>query len=183
MGTPAPSPLIRREFALAPDICEGPPPPALCGPRPSSSPLRACASAATRSSSTGVDDAGPDDLLQIIGERYPTAEDLLATCPGRDRPALRRPRRAPARGDRTRRHDGPAPTPAEVAPTIAALPFAPEIAARSFAFAPLDHAAVVAAVAHRDGGFTTFVGDVRDHSQGGPLTHLDDEAFGATAHR
>ncbi|MEZ4385237.1 MAG: molybdenum cofactor biosynthesis protein MoaE [Nannocystaceae bacterium] len=126
-----------------------------------------------------ADDATVDDLLRIIGERYPAAADLLSTC----RVAI--DQRFVDRGARLREgvevavippvsggHDGPAPAPDD-APKVAAL-----------SFAPLDHAAVVAAVSHRGaGGITTFVGNVRDRSQGRSIAHLEYEAYEAMALR
>jgi molybdopterin synthase catalytic subunit len=127
-----------------------------------------------------ADDATVDDLLQIIGERYPAAADLLSTCrvaidqrfadhDARLREGVEIAVIPPVSGG----HDGPAPDPE---PDPAPDESAPKTAALSFA--PLDHAAVVAAVSHRGaGGITTFVGNVRDHSHGKSIAHLEYEAY------
>lgn len=111
------------------------------------------------------------DLVQIIGARHPEIADILTTV----RVAIDQSFAAP---------DEPIRAGVEIAviPPVSGGHDGHDPARCRLSEAPLELAAAVAAVEHAGaGGITTFIGNVRDRSQGKAIAHLEYEAYAPMA--
>jgi molybdopterin converting factor subunit 1 len=117
------------------------------------------------------------DLLAALAEQHPTLRELLPPCRvavnhefvGADHPVKESDELAvipPVSGG----HDDPITDDASGDPRI------------RLETTPLAHERTVASVAHRQaGGVVTFIGQVRDHSRGHAIDHLEYEAYAPMA--
>jgi molybdopterin synthase catalytic subunit len=120
------------------------------------------------------------DLLAALGRAFPEIAPDLAHCRVAIDQAFARP-------------DDPLPAGAEIAviPPVSGGHDGPRSAQGTFVHGacrltdePLELEAVVAAVEHRGaGGVVSFVGNVREHSRGKTVEHLEYEAYGPMAVR
>lgn len=118
------------------------------------------------------DDACADDLLQIIGMRWPAVADLLPSC----RVAIDQSFAEP----HERLREG---VEIAVIPPVSGGHDGLHDRSR-ISDQPLDLAEAIAAVAHRGaGGINSFIGNVREQSMGKQIGHLEYEAYAPMALR